>query len=89
MPVISMFYGIIVRMFFMDNKEHKLPHVHIEHAEWQAVVSIPDCEVLAGDFPKKKLKLVNAWMEIHHDELMANWKLAVSGQPVFDIEALK
>jgi hypothetical protein len=53
------------------------------------VVSIPDCEVLAEDFPDKKLKLVNAWMEIHHDELMANWKLAVVGQAVFNIEALK
>ena len=53
------------------------------------MVSIPDGEVLAGDFPKKKLKLVNTWMEIHHDELMANWKLAVIGQPLFTIAALK
>ena len=53
MPVISMFYGIIVRMFFMDNKEHKLPHMHIEYGESQAVVSISDCKILAGDFPKK------------------------------------
>ncbi len=89
MPVISMFYGIIVRMFFMDNKEHKLPHMHIEYGESQAVVSISDCKILAGDFPKNKLKLVNAWAEIHKDELMADWKLAVNGQPVFKIDALK
>ena len=89
MPVISMFYGIIVRMFFIDNKEHKFPHVHIEYAESEAVVSIPDCKILAGDFPKSKLKLVNAWMEIHKDELMADWKLAVNGQSVFKIDALK
>ena len=55
----------------------------------QAVVSIPECEILAGDFPKKKLKLVSAWMEIHHDELLADWKLAVTGQSLFPIEALK
>jgi Domain of unknown function (DUF4160) len=66
----------------MDNKEHKLPHIHIEYAEAQAVISISDCKILAGDFPKSKLKSVNAWMEIHKDELMANWKLAVSGEPV-------
>ena len=42
MPVISMFYGIIVRMFFMDNKEHKLPHIHIEYAEYTAVININD-----------------------------------------------
>lgn len=84
-----MFYGIIVRMFFMDNKEHKMPHIHIEYAEFNAVVSIPDCTKLAGDFPSAKLKLVNAWIEIHKDELMADWKLAVSGQQVFKIDALK
>ena len=89
MPVISMFYGIIVRMFFMDNKEHKLPHIHVEYGESHAVVGIPDCKVLAGDFPKNKLKLVEAWMEIHKDELMADWQLAINGQSVFKIDALK
>ncbi|MEI6817185.1 MAG: DUF4160 domain-containing protein [Bacteroidota bacterium] len=89
MPVISMFYGIIIRMFFMDNKEHKTPHIHIEYGEFKAVVSIPDCIKLAGEFPNDKLKLVTAWVEIHKDELMADWKLAVSGQPVYKIDALK
>lgn len=89
MPVISMFYEIIVRMFFMDNKEHKLPHIHIEYAEFKAVVGIPECRLLAGNFPNDKLKLVAAWIEIHKDELIADWKLAVEGQPVFKIEALK
>ena len=73
----------------MDNKEHKLPHIHIEYNEFHAVVSLSDSKILAGDFPKNKLKLVEAWMEIHKDELMADWKLAVTGQPVFKIEALK
>ena len=89
MPVISMFYGIIVRMFFMDNKEHKMPHVHIEYGEFTAVLSIPDASLLAGNFPSAKLKLVSAWMEIHRDELLADWKLATEGQPVFKIEGLK
>ena len=84
-----MFYGIIVRMFFMDNKEHKLPHIYIVYGEAHAVVSIPDCKILAGDFPKNELKLVEAWMEIHTDELIADWKLAASGQSVFKIDALK
>ncbi|MEY2829486.1 MAG: hypothetical protein RIQ33_1344 [Bacteroidota bacterium] len=88
MPVISMFYGIIVRMFFMDNKEHKLPHIHVEFAEHHVVLAIPNGEILAGDFPKDKLKLVLAWIEIHKDELMADWKLALEGQPIFKIDAL-
>jgi hypothetical protein len=37
MPVISMFYGIIIRMFYFDNKEHKMPHIHIEYGEYAAV----------------------------------------------------
>lgn len=89
MPVISMFYGIIVRMFFMDNKEHNFPHIHVEYAEYTAVIRIPDGDILAGKFPPNKLKLVQAWIEIHNEELMADWRLAVSGQPVFKIEALK
>lgn len=47
MPVISMFYGIIVRMFYFDNKEHKLPHIHIEFAEYKAVVSLISGEIIA------------------------------------------
>ena len=89
MPVVSMFYGIIVRMFFMDNKEHKTPHIHIEYSEFNAVISIPNCTILAGDFPNNKLKLVEAWVEIHQEELIADWKLAVNGQPVFKIDVFK
>ena len=89
MPVISMFYGIIIRMFYFDNKEHKMPHIHIEYAEYTGVVEIPEGKLLAGDFPKDKLKLVIAWIVIHKDELMADWALAVEGQNIFKIEALK
>lgn len=89
MPVVSMFYGIIVRMFFMDNKEHKLPHIHIEFGDHSAVISIEDGKVLAGTFPLHKLKLVLAWIEIHKDELLADWKLAIEGQPIFKIDSLK
>ena len=89
MPVLSMFYGIIIRMFYFDNKQHSSPHIHLEYAENTAVLSIPDGKILAGDFPANKLKLVQAWVEIHRDELMADWALAVEGSSVFKIEALK
>lgn len=89
MPVISMFYGIIVLMYYVDNKKHHRPHIHVEYSGEEAVVSIPDGEVMEGSLRSAKLKLVQAWIEIHQDELMADWKLAVSGQPVFKIEPLK
>ena len=89
MPVISMFYGIIIRMFFMDNKEHKLPHFHAEYAEFTAVISIPDGRVLAGDIPSSKLKLIVAWVEIHKDELMADRALCQNSEKPFSIEPLR
>jgi hypothetical protein len=79
-----MFYGIIIRMFYMDNKEHKLPHIHIEYQDYIAVIGIPDGAVIVGKFPNNKLKLVLAWIEIHKDELMADWKLAIEGETIFN-----
>ncbi len=89
MPVISMFYGIIIRMFYFDNKEHKLPHIHVEYNEFNAVLAISNGEILAGNLSNNKLKLVEAWIEIHKDELMADWKLAIEGQQLFKIEPLR
>lgn len=89
MPVISMFYGLIIRMYFFDTQKHQLPHVHVQYAEQSAVIQIPDGVVLEGELKPQKLKLVTAWIEIHQEELMANWALAVEGQEVFKIEPLR
>ena len=89
MPVISMFYGIIVSLYFFDNKEHKAPHIHVRYQDEEVVLSIPDGAILSGKLIPAKLKLVQAWIEIHKDELMADWQLAASGQEVFKIEPLK
>ena len=89
MPVISMFYGVIVLMYYFDNRKHHQPHIHVQFAEEEAVISIPDGNVIEGSLRTAKLKLVRAWIEIHQDELMANWQLAINGQPVFRIEPLK
>lgn len=89
MPVISMFYGIIISMYFLDTKQHKFPHIHVSYQDSEAVIRIPDGEFIAGEIPKNKLKLVEAWVEIHKDELMANWKLASNGENVFKIDPLK
>lgn len=89
MPVISMFYGIIISMYFFDNKEHKKPHIHVRYQENEAVVALPSGDVLGGDLPANKMKLVQAWIEIHQEDLMADWELAVNGQEVFKIDPLK
>jgi hypothetical protein len=70
-----MFYGIIVRVYYADNQQHHVPHIHAEYGENKAVFSIEDGELLAGKFPKNKTRLVHAWTEIHRKELNVDWQL--------------
>jgi len=89
MPVISMFYGIIIRMYLLENQHHNLPHIHARYAEFEASIGIGDSEVLAGELPRKQLRLVQAWVELHRDELFANWDLAANGEEPFRIAPLR
>jgi hypothetical protein len=89
MAIISMFYGIIISIYYLDNKRHNIPHLHIKYQEQEAVISIPNGEILEGEIPSNKMKLVQAWIEIHKDELIADWELASKGESVFKIEPLK
>ena len=88
MPVLSMFYGIIVRMYRELGGQHNLPHVHAEYSGDEVVVAL-DGTVLEGGIPRSKMKLLEAWMEIHHDELEANWKLLSAGERFYRIEPLQ
>jgi shikimate kinase len=72
MAVISMFYGIIVSMYFLDNRQHHVPHIHVKYQEQEAVISIPQGELLEGELKPNKMKLLQAWVEIHQEELMAD-----------------
>jgi hypothetical protein len=89
MPTISMFYGIVVMMFFKDTQQHNLPHIHVRYQDDKAVIGIPDAELIDGALPKKQLRMVQAWIEIHRDELMADWDLAVVGEQIYKIDPLK
>ena len=89
MPAISMFYGIIIYMYFMDNRQHKLPHIHVKYQEHEVIIAIPSGDIMEGSIPKSKMKLLLAWVELHQDELMADWELAVSGQQPFKIDPLR
>jgi hypothetical protein len=89
MAIIAMFYGIIVSMYYFDNRRHDLPHIHVKYQDQEVVLSIPEGDVLEGELRRNKMKLVQAWIEIHQDELMADWELASSGEAVFRIDPLK
>ncbi|MDO8990431.1 MAG: DUF4160 domain-containing protein [Sideroxyarcus sp.] len=89
MPTISMFYGILVAMLFEDNDRHNSPHIHVRYAGQKASIAIEDGRLLGGGFPPKQLKMVQVWIEIHKDELLADWELAVAGEQPFRISPLQ
>ena len=74
---------------FFRNRQHKLPHIHVKYQEQESIFSLPEGELIEGELKSNKLKLVQAWIEIHKEELMADWELAVNGQEVFKIDPLK
>jgi hypothetical protein len=83
-----MFFGIIVRMYFAP-KEHNPPHIHVYYQNFKATIEIDTCEIIDGNLPLRQLRLVLAWIEIHKDDLAANWKLCQNGEKPFQIEPLK
>ena len=89
MATLSMFYGLVISMFYGDNKQHKKPHIHAQYQDFEASFSIPDGEIIEGDLPVKKIQLVKAWIILHEEDLMANWELATHEKNIFKIEPLK
>lgn len=72
MPVLSRFYGITIRMYFLQ-KEHNPPHIHAIYGDDVAAITISDGKVLEGALPHKALEMVREWISIHKDELLAIW----------------
>ena len=79
MPTISMFYGILVAMYILDTDKHHHPHIHIRYNEFKAALKIPS----------RQMKLVQAWIELHQDDLMTDWHLASTGETPFKIDPLR
>lgn len=52
MPTLSMFFGIIIRMYYAP-KEHNPPHIHAVYNEWEAVFRISDGAVTTGEIPAR------------------------------------
>ena len=74
--------------YLLDNQHYNLPHIHARYAECEASLGIAEGDVLAGELPRKQLRLVQAWIELHRDELMADWELAASGELPYKIDPL-
>jgi hypothetical protein len=89
MPTISMFYGILVSMYALDTQKHHCPHIHLRYAEFKASIEIPNGNLPDGNLPTKQMKLVQAWIALHADELMADWELASNGETPYKIDPLR
>ena len=89
MPLISSFYGVLIYMYFMDTKQHHTPHIHALYQGFEAVFSIDAADLIDGKFPPKQTRLVQAWIELRREELIADCSLANQGQPVERVEPLR
>jgi len=73
MPIISKFYGIIIKMFFIQG-EHNPSHFHAEYGEFNAVFDLETLEIIKGRLPNTALYLVKQWARIHQTELKEIWE---------------
>ena len=79
MPTISIFFGIVVQMYWRD---HPPPHVHAYYQGFEALVSLESGEIIGGQLPPGAARLVRGWIEQRRDELMTNWERAKLRQPL-------
>ena len=86
MPEISRFLGIVIAMYYND---HAPPHFHARYGEFEIRVNIDSGDIMSGNFPRRALKHVEEWLDLHRGELMEDWKLAEERRPLFRIEPLE
>jgi hypothetical protein len=79
MPTISIFFGIVVQMYWRD---HPPAHLHAYYQGFEALFSIEDGEVIGGRFPPRATRLVGEWIELRRPELIANWERARLSEPL-------
>lgn len=86
MPTISMFYGIMIQMFWGD---HAPPHFHAVYGEYEIIIDIRTLEIMKGFMPRRALALVLEWASLHREQLMEDWKLCETKQSLMSIEPLE
>ncbi len=88
MPELSRFYGIIIRMYMEAGEPHHLPHFHAYYQDDVGVFGLDPIELIAGDLPRRQRRLVEAWAELHQDELVLDWERLQAGEAPEPIEPL-
>ena len=85
MPEISRFYGIVIYMYIAD---HNPPHFHIWYDDYKATMTITD-GIGTGSLPRRAIKMVYEWLDLHKEELMENWERLSNRESANKIEPLK
>jgi Domain of unknown function (DUF4160) len=88
-PEISRFFGIVIRMFVEPDVPHHRPHFHAYYQEDSAVYAVDSIECIGGSLPVSQRRLVEAWAELHREELINDWQLLQSGRPPLKIAPLQ
>ena len=89
MATLSMFFGIIIKMYKERGGRHSRAHIHAQHADKAASFDLETSEILAGEMDKDDIDKIRGWMSIHREELFANWKLLEEEGTYFKIEPLR
>ena len=84
MPEVSYFYGIAIYMYM---SEHNPPHFHIKYQDYEAIMTIDG--VVTGTLPRRALNMVYEWVDLHKDELLANWERMEKKETLMKIDPLK
>ena len=87
MPIISQFYGIIISMFYFESEKHHKPHLHARYNGIKATYDF-DSNRINGNMPLKQDKLIQAWIQIHKEELNSLWILMQEENKYFKIKPL-
>jgi len=89
MPEIARFLGIVIRMYTEAGIPHHRPHFHAYYQDAVGIIGIDTIELIGGALPRRQQRLVEAWAELHQEELLANWERLQAGQPPRRIEPLR
>jgi hypothetical protein len=88
MPELSRFYGIIIRMYMEVSVQHHSPHFHAYYQDEVAIFGLDPIELIAGALARRQRRLVEAWAELHQQELITDWERLQAGQPPLPIDPL-
>ena len=89
MPEISRFFGIVIRMFAEPGAPHHTPHFHAYYQNTMGIFNIETIDLIGGNLPRRERRLVEAWAEVHQNELIENWRRLQTGRLPYRIASLR